>query len=84
MVANVLDGIEVRLCVDYLAHKTELHAQAEKVVCTGPIDAYFGYELGGAGISFCAVRDGSDGQTELPRERGGELYRPGEAMDADR
>ena len=46
MVANLLDGIEVRLSTDYLEQKAELDALAEKVVYTGPIDAYFQYELG--------------------------------------
>lgn len=46
MIANLLDGIEVRLNTDYLEHKTELDALAEKVVYTGPIDAYFDYKLG--------------------------------------
>ena len=46
MVANMLDGIEVRLGVDYFEHKDELDALVEKVVYTGPIDAYFGYKLG--------------------------------------
>ena len=46
MVANLLDGIEVRLNVDYLQNKAELDALAEKVVYTGPIDAYFDYKLG--------------------------------------
>ena len=46
MVANLLDGIEVRLNVDYLENKAELDALAEKVVYTGPIDAYFDYKLG--------------------------------------
>ena len=46
MVEHMLDGIEVRLGVDYLAHKAELDALAEKVVYTGPIDAYFGYRFG--------------------------------------
>lgn len=46
MVANLLDGIEVRLNVDYLKKKEELDALAEKVVYTGPIDAYFDYCLG--------------------------------------
>ncbi len=46
MVENMLDGIEVRLDVDYLEHKKELDALAETVVYTGPIDAYFGYSLG--------------------------------------
>ena len=46
MIANLLDGIEVRLNTDYLADKTELDALADKVVYTGPIDAYFDYKLG--------------------------------------
>ena len=46
MVANLLEGIEVRLNTDYLEHKDELDALAQKVVYTGAIDAYFGYQLG--------------------------------------
>ena len=46
MVENLLDGIEVRLNTDYLEHKAELDALANKVVYTGPIDAYFGFKLG--------------------------------------
>ena len=46
MVERMLDGIEVRTGVDYLNKKSELDAQAEYVVYTGPIDAYFSYSLG--------------------------------------
>ena len=46
LVAAMLDGIEVRLGVDYLEKKEELDGLAEKVVYTGPIDAYFQYQLG--------------------------------------
>lgn len=46
MVANMLEGIEVELGVDYLAEKAKYDALAEKVVYTGAIDAYFGYQLG--------------------------------------
>ena len=46
MVENMLDGIEVRLNVDYFEHKAELDALADRVIYTGPIDAYFGYSLG--------------------------------------
>lgn len=46
MVANMLDGIEVRLQTDYLKNKAELDGLAEKIIYTGPIDAYFRYELG--------------------------------------
>ena len=46
MVANLLDGIEVRLNEDYLAKKAEYDAMADKVIYTGAIDAYFDYKLG--------------------------------------
>ena len=41
MVERMLDGVEVRLNVDYLQHKTELDALADRVVYTGSVDAYF-------------------------------------------
>ena len=46
MIANLLDGIEVRLNTDYLENKAVLDALADKIVYTGPIDAYFDYKLG--------------------------------------
>ncbi len=46
MVANMLEGIEVKLGTDYLENKKEYDAIADTVVYTGPIDAYFGYRLG--------------------------------------
>lgn len=46
MVEHMLDGIEVRLGVDYLESKKELDKLAKKVIYTGPIDAYFGFSLG--------------------------------------
>ena len=46
MVANMLEGIEVRLEEDYLQKKEEFDALAEKVIYTGPIDAYFDYKMG--------------------------------------
>ena len=54
MVANLLDGIEVRLGVDYLENKEELDALAERVVYTGAIDAYFDYKLGA--LEYRSVR----------------------------
>ncbi|MEE5993447.1 MAG: UDP-galactopyranose mutase [Oscillospiraceae bacterium] len=54
MVANMLDGIEVRLNTDYLAHKSELDALAKKVVYTGAIDAYFDFRLGA--LEYRSVR----------------------------
>lgn len=46
MVARMLDGIEVRLNCDYLENKKELDKLADKVIYTGPVDAYFNYDLG--------------------------------------
>ncbi len=46
IVENMLKGIEIRLGVDYLEHKVELDALADRVVYTGSIDAYFGYRFG--------------------------------------
>lgn len=46
LIDKLLDGCDIRLNTDYLAHKSELDAIAEKVVYTGSIDAYFGYRLG--------------------------------------
>ena len=54
MVANLLDGIEVRLGVNYLADKAELDAVADSVIYTGPIDAYFDYSLGA--LQYRSVR----------------------------
>ncbi len=46
MVENMLDGIEVRLNTDYLADRAKWDALADRVVYTGPIDAFFDYRLG--------------------------------------
>ena len=54
MVENMLAGIEVRLNVDYFEHREELDALADKVIYTGPIDAYFGYRLGN--LEYRSVR----------------------------
>ena len=54
LVEKLLDGIEVRLGVDYLADREALSALAKTVVYTGPIDAYFGYKLGA--LEYRSVR----------------------------
>ena len=46
LVENMLSGIEVKLGIDFFEHKDELLAQAEKLIYTGPIDAFFNYSLG--------------------------------------
>lgn len=46
LVANLLEGIEVRLNTDYLEKRGELDTLADRIVYTGSIDAYFDYKLG--------------------------------------
>ena len=46
MVEKMLDGIEVRLNEDYLKDRENWNQLAEKVIFTGPIDAYYDYRLG--------------------------------------
>lgn len=46
LVENLLDGIEIRMNTDYLAQKGKLDAIAQRIIYTGPIDAYFAYSLG--------------------------------------
>ena len=49
MVDRMLDGIEVRLGVDYLDCREQLRPLADKVVYTGPIDSYFDFCYGPLG-----------------------------------
>ena len=46
MIEKMLDGIEVRLNVDYLHDRENLNNLADKVIYTGAIDAYFDYCYG--------------------------------------
>lgn len=43
---KLLDGIEVKLNIDYLKDKEYWNSIADKVIYTGPIDAYFNYQFG--------------------------------------
>ena len=54
MVANMLEGVEVRLNEDYLSDRAAYDALAKKVVYTGAIDAFFGYQLGA--LEYRSVR----------------------------
>ncbi|MEI3166802.1 MAG: UDP-galactopyranose mutase [Lachnospiraceae bacterium] len=54
MVANMLEGIEVKLGVNYLAEKEVYDKLAEKVIYTGAIDAYFDFKLGA--LEYRSVR----------------------------
>lgn len=46
LIEKLLEGIDTQTECDFFAHREELTALADKVVYTGPIDAYFGYRLG--------------------------------------
>lgn len=46
LIENMLDGIEVRLGVDFIKNREELTALADKIIYTGPIDEYYNYEFG--------------------------------------
>jgi UDP-galactopyranose mutase len=43
---QLLEGIEVKLDIDYLKNKEYWDAQTNKIIYTGPIDAYFNYQFG--------------------------------------
>ena len=46
MIEKMLEGITVRLNIDYLAEREALSEIADKVIFTGPIDAYFNFCYG--------------------------------------
>ncbi|WP_019552546.1 UDP-galactopyranose mutase [Propionispira raffinosivorans] len=46
LIEKLLDGIEVRLNTDYLLQRDTFDAWADKIVFTGPIDAYYKYACG--------------------------------------
>lgn len=46
MIDRMLEGCDVRLNCDYFADRKNLDALAGRIIFTGQIDAYFGYELG--------------------------------------
>ena len=46
LIENLLEGIEIRLNTDFLTNKEYYDSLADKIIYTGPIDAYFDYRLG--------------------------------------
>ena len=46
LIAQMLKGSDIRLGIDYLEHRDELNALAQKVVYTGAIDAFYDYRFG--------------------------------------
>ena len=54
LIKKMLTGIEVRLNSDYLKDRSDWNRLAEKIIYTGPIDAYFDYKLGA--LQYRSVR----------------------------
>ena len=54
LVQNLLEDADIRLNSDYLQEKEALDALADRVIYTGPIDAYFDYQLGN--LEYRSVR----------------------------
>jgi UDP-galactopyranose mutase len=46
MIEKMLSGIEVQLNTDYLENKEELETAAARIIYTGQIDQYYGYQFG--------------------------------------
>ena len=46
MIEKMLEGVEVRLNTDFLADRNHWFSMADRIVFTGPIDAYFDFGLG--------------------------------------
>ncbi len=54
MIEKMLEGIEVRIGVDYLENREMMCAVAEKIVYTGAIDAYYDYCYGA--LNYRSIR----------------------------
>ena len=83
MVANLLEGIEVRLGTDYLENKEELDAVAEQVVYNRSHRRLLRLSAGRA--EYRSVRFETEllDQPNYPGERSGQLYRCRDSLDAD-
>jgi UDP-galactopyranose mutase len=46
LIKNMLNGIDIRLNVDYLKEKEKYSNIAKKIIYTGPIDEFYDYKLG--------------------------------------
>lgn len=54
MVEAMLEGIEIKLGIDYLDNKDVYDSMADMIIYTGPIDRYYGYSLGA--LEYRSVR----------------------------
>ena len=43
---KLLESVEVRLGIDFIAERAQLEPLAERILFTGPLDAFFDYQLG--------------------------------------
>ena len=71
MIAKMLEGVDVRLNVDFLEHRSELAGQAKRIVFTGQIDAWFGYELGT--LEYRSLRFETEHLTDTSNYQGGAI-----------
>ena len=46
LIKNMLLGIDVKLCCDYLEHREQYNSMAKKILFTGPIDRFYNYCYG--------------------------------------
>lgn len=67
IVEKMLEGIEVRLNTDYLKHREELDAIADRIVYTGPIDAFYDYCYGN--LEYRSVRFETE-ELDMPNYQG--------------
>ena len=54
MVANMLNGVEVRVNTDFFQERRKWESVAKKIIYTGPIDAFFDYQFGN--LEYRSVR----------------------------
>ena len=46
LIEKLLEGTETRVNCDFFAHREELESMADKIIYTGPIDAFYGFRFG--------------------------------------
>ena len=54
IIEKMLEGTEVRTCCDFLKHREELSALADKIIYTGAIDEFYDFEYGA--LQYRSVR----------------------------
>ncbi|MCV4690989.1 UDP-galactopyranose mutase, partial [Escherichia coli] len=46
LIEKMLEGVDVKLGIDFLKDKDSLASKAHRIIYTGPIDQYFDYRFG--------------------------------------